>query len=144
MEIWIIGGIIVALMVYASTKIKRSAARAYERETVESDGFSILKPEDFLSPVETAYAFEAYSKEFGRGDAEEIRQATITVTRSDSADEVGYSESESEIAGVPVRIYRMISEAGGSAFELEMTVLADFEAEYAERVREVIASFKVR
>jgi hypothetical protein len=144
MEIWIIGGIIVALMVYASTKIKRSAARAYERETVEVAEFTILKPEDFLSPVETAYAFEAYSKEFGRGDAEEIRQATITVTRSDSAGSQGYSEAESEIDGNPVRVYRKNVEAGSISFEVEMTVLADFEAEYAERVREVMESFKIK
>ena len=75
MEILIVGAIVVALMVYASTKIKRSAAAAFEEETIETDEYSFVKPEGFLNPVEPEgyLAFYAYSKEYGEeGKAEKL------------------------------------------------------------------------
>ncbi len=73
MEILIIGVIVVALMVWASTRIKRSAAEAFEEEAIDTDDFSLVKPEGFLSPVENDeyLAFYAYSKEFGEEDKAE-------------------------------------------------------------------------
>lgn len=67
MEILIPGLILVALMVYASTKIKKSAAEAYEQEMVETDEISIIKPEGFISLVDpqNGLLFDAHSKEFG-------------------------------------------------------------------------------
>lgn len=67
MEILIPGLILVALMVYASTKIKKSAAEAYEEETIETDAFSIIKPEGFISLIDPpdGLIFFAHSKEFG-------------------------------------------------------------------------------
>ena len=41
MEIFIVGVAVVALMVYVSTKIKRSAAAAFEREEIEEEDFSL-------------------------------------------------------------------------------------------------------
>ena len=78
MELLIPGLILVALMVYASTKIKKNAAKAYEAESIETAEFSITKPHGFLHPLngETEYAFEAYSKEFGQDHAEQFRQAS--------------------------------------------------------------------
>src|ERR1044072_6257842 len=82
MEILIIGIVVVALMAYVSTKIKKSAARAFEPETIETDEFIIVKPEGFINPIndESAFAFEAYSKEFGTGDAKNLRQAEMFVS----------------------------------------------------------------
>src|SRR5215218_1576466 len=82
MELLIPGLILVALMVYASTRIKKTAAEAFEPETVESDEFIIQKPEGFLNVIggDPAYAFEAYSKEYGGEGAQEFRQGTATVT----------------------------------------------------------------
>src|SRR5205085_2158799 len=85
MEILIVGVILVALMVYASTRIKKSAARAFESETIDADEFYIEKPEGFINPLrdESAeYAFEAYSKDFGTGDAENVYQAQAFITVS--------------------------------------------------------------
>src|SRR5687767_8261126 len=48
MELLIPGLILVALMVYASTRIKRTAAAAFDRETVDTEDFIIQKPEGFL------------------------------------------------------------------------------------------------
>jgi hypothetical protein len=51
MEILIAGVILVAFMAYASTRIKRSAAKAFEAETVETDQFVIQKPDGFLNVI---------------------------------------------------------------------------------------------
>lgn len=81
MEILIVGSLLVALMVYASTKIKKSAARAFEREIVETEEFRLIKPEGFISPVneDSEYAFAARSKNFGENEAHNIYQAKITL-----------------------------------------------------------------
>lgn len=94
MELLIPGLVLVALMVYASTRIKRSAARAFEAEHVERPDFVIEKPEGFLHKVNTSDKdFEAYSKEYGRGLAENVRAATAVVTRSTAAiDEIADAE----------------------------------------------------
>ncbi len=67
MEILIIGGVLVIIMVIVSTKIKKSAAAAFEPETIEMEDFSIEKPAGFLHPLrdEPDFPFEAYSKLYG-------------------------------------------------------------------------------
>ncbi len=79
MEIFIIGVVIVALMVYVSTKIKKSAAQAFERETIETEDFTLVKPEGFMHPLrdESEFAFEAFSKDFGDGELRNIWQANV-------------------------------------------------------------------
>lgn len=81
MELLIPGLILVALMVYASTRIKRSAARAFEAEAIETDDFVLQKPDGFLNVIggDSKFAFEAYSKDFGGEGAESIRRATADV-----------------------------------------------------------------
>lgn len=79
MEILIVGGALVALMVYVSTRIKKSAAQAYERENVEKEGFVLVKPEGFIIPVieNPEYAFEARSKDYGEEEGDMFPQAEI-------------------------------------------------------------------
>ena len=81
MELLIPGLILVGLMVYASTRIKRSAARAFEAETVETAEFTLYKPDGFLSVLngDPAYIFEAYSKDFGTGDDNNVRAARARI-----------------------------------------------------------------
>src|SRR5438067_6433543 len=88
MELLIPGLILVGLMVYASTRIKRSAARAFEAETVETAEFTLYKPDGFLSVLngDPAYAFEAYSKDFGTGDDKNVRAARATIRVLDGID----------------------------------------------------------
>lgn len=88
MEILIPGLLLVALMVYASTKIKANAAAAYEQETVENDQFSIIKPEGMIIPIESKddLLFEAFSKDFGVDEAGEVRQIAAVVRRHQGAD----------------------------------------------------------
>lgn len=89
MEILIIGGIFVALMAYVSTRIKKSAASAYEPETIETAEYSLVKPEGFISPVggKSVFAFEAYTKDFGESDATEKlyrAQANLRIAASEN------------------------------------------------------------
>lgn len=70
-----------AVMVYVSTKIKKSAASAFERETIERTDFRLVKPAGFISPIneDSKIAFEAFTKDFGENDADEFRQARASL-----------------------------------------------------------------
>src|SRR5437867_2652270 len=95
MELLIPGLILVALMVYASTRIKRSAARAFEAEQIAGDGFTLVKPDGFLHRIndDSEYAFEAYSKEFGSGAADDVRAATaVALVRNTNVDDAATAE----------------------------------------------------
>ncbi len=88
MEIFIVGIFVVALMVYVSTRIKKSAAQAYESETIEAEDFTINKPAGFINLVndDSPFAFEAYTKDFGTDEAKDFRQARARLRRiSDSS-----------------------------------------------------------
>ncbi|HKX82627.1 MAG TPA: hypothetical protein VJL58_00275 [Pyrinomonadaceae bacterium] len=82
MELLIPGLILVALMIWASTKIKKSAAAAYAEETFTADRFTIEKPEGFIIPVneDSPYVFTARTKEYETIGRESIPQATASVT----------------------------------------------------------------
>lgn len=145
MEIWIIGGIIVALMIYASTKIKRAAANAYEREEIAADGFALIKPEGFISLINSAHAFEAQSKEFGESEkSEELYRARATVTMTDGSEPASESRSERDVEGVTIKELRKTINADGRGFELAISVLADHYDEFEPRIREMAESFEPR
>jgi hypothetical protein len=84
MEILIIGGIVVLIMVFVSTQIKKSAAQAFDREIIETEDFSIVKPEGFMSPLRESsnYLFEAYSKDFGDRDERNVWKAQAYLSAS--------------------------------------------------------------
>lgn len=82
MEILIIGLAVVALMVYASTKIKKKASLAFEPETIETENFKILKPKGLMTPLREnpPYLFEAYSKEYGAKKERNVWQTHAFLT----------------------------------------------------------------
>jgi hypothetical protein len=170
MEILIVGAIVVALMVYASTKIKRSAAAAFEEETIETDEFSLVKPEGFLNPVETEdyLAFYAYSKEYGEeGKAEKFRQSLIKlkILAGRSLTEIGKDvkksfdkvlseekpdentfvlsgeKSENEVSQL---FYHKIVARGERIFDLEMSVLAEYQEKYEAKAEKLLETFRVK
>jgi hypothetical protein len=170
MEIWIIGAIVVALMVYVSTKIKRSAAEAFAEETFETGEFALVKPEGFLAPVEPPdfLAFYAYSKDYGEEETlEKLRQGVIKlkvqagrslaeiamdekgklgeVLREEKpdADTVLLRGSRSE-NDVETLFYHKIVARGEKIFDLEMAVLADYREKYEERAEKLLAGFRVK
>ena len=172
MELLIPGLILVALMVYASTRIKRNAAAAFEPETIETEEFCIQKPEGFLNVigVDPRYKLEAYSKEYGVGDAAEFRQARATLTVhegktarnvisefrregrqivDDLSEVVGGNryrvlESKRAESGIEFRVINKIGERGGDAFDLEVIRLADIDAEFEKRADELVRGFELK
>lgn len=83
MEILVPGLVLVALMVWASTRIKRNAAAAFEAERIETDDLVVDKPEGFLHVLndDSGLLFRAYSRDFGIGGDRDARQAVIEVER---------------------------------------------------------------
>jgi len=172
MEFLIPGLILVALMVYASTKIKKNAARAYEEEAIETDAFSILKPDGFINPTngDPRFAFLAYSKEFGTGNSDNIREASawISIYVDDNFDDIcdrakesvteiisaksyqsGGSRhciiaAESEENGKPIGVYYKIASNDPKVYKLHISVLSEHKDNYLRRIEEMIDSFVVK
>lgn len=172
MELLIPGLILVALMVYASTKIKKNAARAFEPEHIETDEFSITKPDGFLNPLndESGLAFIAYSKEFGKDNADNIRQASAelrvfedanfedicgrtkeAVTRIVSEDvaKIGEAkscaiEAELDENGIGMITFYKITAKNGKVFQLNVSVLPEYKNDYAGRIEEMLESFTAK
>jgi len=143
MELLIPGLILVALMVWASTRIKRSAARAFEAEHVEGDGFSLDKPEGFLQKLDdkSKYAFEAYSKEYGRGLAENMRAATAVVAVND---QTGDASAQLIRDGHEYRVRTKTIVSNSHQLTLRIEVLAEQFGDFARRIDEMLSSFAPR
>jgi hypothetical protein len=168
MEILIPGLILVALMIYASTRIKRSAAQAYEPETVETDDFIIDKPAGFLTVIggDPRYAFESYSKDFGGEAAPDFRKATAKITIFDTVDEAAkdlgddetisdisekiggrsyrVTEARRTIGDVGFKIFRKSSNKGGRIIRLEIIVIDEPTDEFLRNIETMLLSFEVK
>lgn len=171
MELLIPGLILVGLMVYASTRIKRVAAEAFEAETVENEWFSIEKPEGFLNVIAPpdGLEFEAYSKDFGVGEAAEFKAARLEArvyrnrnlkyAVSALREAVGpmtetpevidgrkyvLIEAESVEKGVGFREVYKLAEKDGSVVELKARSLEDISEDLGAKVEAMIASFIVK
>lgn len=168
MEILIPGLILVALMVYASTKIKKNAAAAYAEEKIDTPEFSIIKPDGFISPVEKSeFAFAAYSKDFGHDESGDTRQAWVELTVleneslenvraniNDRASKVG-SEQRLAACGLVIETkevendvsidceYR-VYEKDGKIYQLAIKVQPEFRAELQKNIDTLIASFEIK
>ncbi len=176
MEILIVGVVIVALMAYVSTKVKKSAAEAFEREEIETETFRITKPEGFLHPLndESAFAFEAYTKDLGTDEARNIRRARATLRVfsnldfqticKDTKNSCGKILSKRYVEDAPDghKTFLLESEKTETEvtnfsswkiienrqqkkiYELQVAVLEDYREELADKIDEMIASFKVK
>ena len=165
MEFLIPGLILVAVMAYLSTRIKRSAAAAFDAEVIETDEYSIQKAEGFLSVVGSHYLFEAYSKEFG-AVADKMRMATATVTVSDASIDDAVAAIEDEIvtdtpekigerhyrvieakrAGDDegLRVYYKLGAKNGKTYTLEIDVLAEATNDLIQKAEGMLASFELK
>ncbi len=160
MEILIPGLILVALMVYASTKIKKRAAAAFDAETVETETYSIDKPEGFLHVIGSdKHLFEAYSREFGANEYAGNRRATIEIdvinsddplkhqpVKWDNADEIrtGRFETEETANEITYNAIYKIVETRDAAYRLRFAVIAEHMDEYLRRIDDTLDSFTVR
>ncbi len=173
MEIWIIGGVFVILMVIVSTAIKRAAANAYIREVIETDEFTVVKPEGFLHPIRERadFPFEAYSKEYGERSTRNIwrARARLRIHEGVSIDDLLETAKESgEISGYEIVedrggrrcvvsggktedeteyiVRRKLIEPAGRAvtFEMKVTTLALYDPEFESRAAVLLETFEVR
>ena len=175
MEILIVGVALVALMVFVSTKIKKSAAAAFEREVIDTKDFILTKPEGLINPLRenSELAFEAYSKEFGKNDAEEFNQMTaylrifsdanfkeicanakksISKIISENVSETDNKQTICLIEGMNsekearfLRIWKIVhSGQRQKVYELQISILENYRADYAARVSEMLESFTVK
>lgn len=167
MELLIPGLILVALMAYASTKIKKAAAKAFEAEQIEGDGFSISKPEGLLSRHEPApLAFEAYSKAMGEKPFERLRQLTADVEILSGTD-LGQAASAIRKNGVRIvseerldgallikteetrdgagfeTYYKLVPSGSSKVYRLRVAALDRSAAENGERIRQLLDTFRV-
>ncbi len=158
-------------MVWASTRIKRIAAAAFEAETIETDDFIIHKPEGFLHNLngDPKYAFEAYSKELG-AVATDIRQGRVRLTITDNAkiDRIigGLSDDGDEIIDDVTEIigptrYRLIeakreenghdlsvtykiAEKDSRVYKLQTIRLAETSDEFTRKIEAFANSFELK
>lgn len=148
MEIWIIGIIIVGLMVYVSTRIKKESKRAYEREIFETEYLRIAKPDDFLIPVEenSPYVFEARSKDFGRDEAADFHQCLATITVRNGIEEAKTFETTKKIKEVSFESFHktLSNPQKNVTFELVIDVLPEFREKYREKIAEMRGSFALK
>lgn len=171
MELLIPGLILVALMVYASTRLKKYTAAAFEAETIETDSFSIDKPAGFLHVLngDPKYAFEAYSRDFGASGAENMRRATVTIRidagrsiKQITADRIKREETKvsdsTEVVeglkyrvieltrgekGVDRRVFHKMTESNGKVYDLKITALYDTTDEFMRGIETLLSSFRV-
>ena len=171
MEIIIPGLILVALMVWASTKIKRHAAKAFEAEQIEGNGFALDKPDGFLNRRydNSDLLFDAYSKNFGTGNASNVRTATAVVFSSDESINEAASLEQSrlidsdrsekfELGGAHCIIVTGNEERGGQKFSvsekllesdgrtlvLKIEALEETTEELARKIERMLLSFSPR
>jgi hypothetical protein len=171
MEFVIPGLILVALMVYASTKIKRRAAEAFEPENIESELFAIDKPDGFLNVLnlDPSLKLDIYSKEFGTDEASGFRAARlelriyekrtlayatkaleestkVTSKISEMIDGQKYNvlEAESVEKGIGFREMYKLAEKGGRVFELKLKTLEDADSDITAKAEQMLVSFEVK
>lgn len=172
MEILIIGGFIVVLMVVISTRIKKSAARAYEEENVETEEYKIYKPDGFIHPLNDDYPFEANSKEHGKNEASKFRQARAVLRVVANSDFKTVCENAKKSAGkitlkkyvenapagqrifllegeaiedtVKIATFWKIVESNRKVYELKAAVVENYADEFADKLRAMLESFAVK
>jgi hypothetical protein len=160
MELLIPGLILVALMVYASTKIKQRAAAAFDAEPIETDVYSIDKPEGFLHVIGSdKHLFEAYSREFGAHEDDGNRRATIEIDvltdRSFLNDHpvewdrtgplrTGRFEREETANDITLNAIYKIVETHDALYRLRFAVIAEHKDEYLDKISDTLDSFTVK
>lgn len=171
MELLIPGLILVALMIYASTRIKKTAAEAFEPETIETEHFTFEKPEGLLLVLNGDPNLEAegYSREYGEGDDVSQRQIRFAVSRTQGAppDVVGERVTagseivsrETEIVGgtkftviealktegeLASREFHKIGASDDNVFDLCVTALAEPDTAARRKIEQMISSFNLK
>lgn len=170
-DVLIIGLIIVGLMVYASTRIKRISKEAFEFERIETDDFVVEKPDGLLNVVapREPLILDGYSRDFGEENASNVRKVQYSLVRRNGVDmaaafrdikslgEVVSDESlvvdgnkyrdvslEFSVDNIDYReLYRLCGNADGT-FVFKATMLRDAGDELDSAIGKMLASFQVK
>ncbi len=167
MEIWIIGGAIVALMVYTSTRIKKRAAEAYSREEVETPTYSFTKPEGFICPAGQLGPETVFLRSQGYGETEASEtvlqaeggltvhlrgQSGIIEELSSSGENVekhlsnGGTVLRREIKEGPlsfVEFHKLVGDGASKTYEFKVRVLREHLDQFEEKASELTSSFRL-
>ena len=148
MEILIFGIILVALMAYASTKIKKSAQAAYELEVFDNEEFTITKPEGFIVPFneKSPYAFEAYSKDFGDDEARKFNQCWATVSVNNGFKKNSSIKTKKNEKDVLIQVFTKTlgNKKLNKSYELEISLLDEYKEQYLEKIEAMLGSFALK
>ena len=148
MEILIVGIILVALMAYASTKIKKSARAAYELEVFENGEFTVTKPNGFIIPFneKSPYPFEAYSKDFGDDEARKFNQCQAVVSVKNGFKKNSLIKSKKNEKDVLIQVFTKTlgNKKLNKTYELEISLLDDYKELYAEKIEAMLSSFALK
>lgn len=165
MELLIPGLILVALMAYASTRIKKRAAEAFNEEQVENERYTLTKPDGFLHVLgDTDHDFMAYSKEFGEHELSQLKRATIEIdvingsnvqsvvnAVRESATDFSMHEDDGTVIKTDEQanetefraVYKIIADTA-SVYRLRFAVLSEHFDEYVRRIDDTIDSFTTK
>jgi hypothetical protein len=167
MELLIPGLILVALMVWASTKIKKQAADAFEEEVIETERYSLHKPEGFLHVIgDPDHEVMAYSRDYGTGDKIGVRRATIeldifpgndlatvrdnviqsaTESRPGAETDGAYTlETDETVNEFAFLAFYKIVAGNSETYRLRFAVLAEHADDYLRKIDETLDSFTVQ
>jgi len=168
----IVIAIFITVLLTISSRIRKAASLAYEREEIDTDEFFLMKPEGLIHPLNTKsrFAFEAYTKDFGKGDAEELRQMQVFVSVFPDADLAELCAETKKAAGeilseelaenekiclikseetienaTTYYFYKIVaSDERKKVYVLKVSVLEEFLEDYRERTDETLESFKLK
>jgi hypothetical protein len=117
MEFLIPGLLLVAFMVWASTKIKRKSAEAFAAELIETKYFRLKKTQGFLNVLgpDGGLILDIYSRSFITSGKKDFRAATIQARLLEPSD---YESRLNSFKSPDAKITRYI-ECGYPAVEIE-------------------------
>jgi hypothetical protein len=165
MELLIPGLILVALMVWVSTKIKKRAAEAFEPETIETENYTLQKPDGFLHVIDSPdHDFEAYSKEFDEGDfrlrrskieVDVLRDTNLEAAGDDiRANAIGASltgdgstchlECEETANENEFRVFYKLVDTPRGIYRLRFAVLSRHADDYLDKIDHTLESFTIK
>ncbi len=166
MELLIPGLILVALMAWASTKIKKRAAEAFEAEAIETEAYSLRKPEGFLHVINSSdHDFEAYSKDFGEGDfrlrhgkievdvlrdtdlaaaREALRERAAELSVIEDGERVCRVETEEAANENQFKVYYKLVDTPRGIYRLRFAVLSKHTDDYLRKINETLDSFTIK
>jgi hypothetical protein len=138
----IIIGIFIGVLMLIKTFVKKAANEAFEEELVETDEFTLTKPEGYLTPVDKQ--FEAYSRDWSEGGNFRKSWAKLNILdgiKKNSKKQTEYNSKDIDI----IELKRIIGdEKRKQTFELTVSVVKEHKDEYLAKANAMLDSFRLK